>query len=580
MIRLVPYGVLLVATSNPGLADVLDDLTGAFIGTEPDGWTEIYTIERVDPEVLSIASFRDTTFAARLDGNGSLTLVQGGSGTIANNNDLTLFPANGTTVRLQRVFSTDSSLPLTTAPEPYSPNPLFADLWNIVELNVNPITGELLPQADGSDEFRDTFTLSIQPSGALRFNDSNNVWYQGAMSLGDQNLVRSIKNPVARANGMPTSLGPSDNNFPRDVLAWTQFTDANTFDGAILLQTLTPGDFGVADRIVQFLLPISGTRRQPLPVGDLDGDRRVGENDRAALIDQFGLSPDRASYNLAADLDGDRYVSRLDLDQFDGTPVVRKTIGPWLSGLWFDPNRTGEGFHILIQDASSAVVAWFTYDPDEGQAWVLGTARIVDNALVLDDIIITRGARFGDDFDGADLVETPWGDGRLLFDDCDNGWVGYAGTEDFGNGGYALTRLTTPVGLDCAGEQVRTDSALGRYTGIWFDPLQSGAGWFIDELPNQRAALTWFTYDAHGNQRWMVGNGTLGQDGIVIDDLITTSGARFGANFDPASVVNIPWGSLQMTSSCQGGSLSYQSLDATSGTQAIVPLARIAGHNC
>lgn len=49
-----------------------------------------------------------------------------------------------------------------------------------------------------------------------------------------------------------------------------------------------------------------------------------------------------------------------------------------LSGAWYNLERNGEGFIVEVQENGTAVVYWFTYQPDEpgAQAWMFGVGPI------------------------------------------------------------------------------------------------------------------------------------------------------------------------------------------------------------
>ncbi|MEM9314198.1 MAG: hypothetical protein AAGA95_06185 [Pseudomonadota bacterium] len=566
-------GCLLAALAPAALGQ---SVTGLFLGTEAgQSGREIYTIEIPGSDRVVIADLRGNRFAGRLDGDGNVLLDAGGTLTVASPRLLTLSPAGGETVSLERVFATDTEFPLAASPGPFIPNPLLTGAWDIVELSLDPVSGEVLPQFDGSREFIDVFDLTSEGSG-LRFTDSLGTYFQFTMRTGDEAVGRIINNVSARNAGQPLSLPGSDNNFQRDVLGWARFPDPNHFEAFLMLQTLA------LSNPTHFLLTIDGTRQDLLPAGDLNGDRIVDAADREAFVRQFGLSPVNSDYNLTADLDGNRYVDRRDRDLFDQGAPDRKRLGPWMSGLWFNPERDGEGFHLVVTDDASAVVAWFTYNPDGGQAWVIGTANVIDSQLVFESLLITSGARFGSGFLSDEVVRETWGNLRIFFDDCDNGWVSYAGPNDFANGGYGLARLTVPVGLDCAAESVRVDDKAGRYSGIWFDPSQDGAGWFVDEIAGDQAAVTWFTYDLEGNQQWMIGVGPIADDGINVETMQLTSGARFGDQFDADDVVRTDWGQFGLSSDCGTGTVTYDSGITGYGTgeQTVDLLARIDGLAC
>ncbi len=573
MLRIAIVGWLCLAATSVLATTPFD---GVFLGNDGDGRNDVFTVTSQGNQVI-IADLFGREIEAFIDDQGTFRHSDGEPVEVISTDDFVLGTIGVPGVRLTRVFETDSGFPLGNQPGPFAPQPLLAGDWDIEERSFDLLSGEQLRFGDGSLIFRDVFRVILRPDDGVRFVDSQNVWFQGAMRTGDQLVFQSINNPVANGNGTPVTLPPSANNFARDVLGTGRFINPNQFELQLILQTFDQSN------PQQFLLHIQGTRRDPLTSGDLDGDGQTTAQDSDLLAAQFGLTPQDASYNLAADITGDRIVDRRDLDRLNGNEPTLKTVGQWMSGLWFSENRSGEGFHLTVLDTERAVIAWFTYGPDGGQAWMIGNATIVDNELRFDQMQITSGAQFGSGFDPASVIRDSWGRLRIFFDDCNNGWVSWSGVDDFRNGGYQLTRLTQPTGLDCESETVDSTAGLGLYTGIWFDPDQDGAGWFVDQLENQDAVITWFTYDDEGRQQWMIGNGTITAQGLEADQLDETSGARFGGNFNAADVIRSRWGSLTLRSQCESGLLSYSGDDAVrfgSGQQPIVALARIAGQRC
>lgn len=78
-------------------------------------------------------------------------------------------------------------------------------------------------------------------------------------------------------------------------------------------------------------------------------------------------------------------------------------------------------------------------------------------------------------------------------------------------------------------------------SAAWYDPENSGSGWVLEILDEERASVYWYTYDADGKPRWAVGAGRVDKDGqgipfINVADLFAGSGARFGAMFDEGDV--------------------------------------------
>ena len=50
---------------------------------------------------------------------------------------------------------------------------------------------------------------------------------------------------------------------------------------------------------------------------------------------------------------------------FSSSAIAQNEV---FSGSWFDPARAGEGFVVQILDDGRALVTWFTYPPEGGEA--------------------------------------------------------------------------------------------------------------------------------------------------------------------------------------------------------------------
>ncbi len=124
--------------------------------------------------------------------------------------------------------------------------------------------------------------------------------------------------------------------------------------------------------------------------------------------------------------------------------------------------------------------------------------------------------------------------------------------------------------------------ALGySFSGPWFNPDQSGHGWFVEmlESPNgvQQLNVYWYTY-ADGKPAWLVATGPLNGSKATIDAFITVNG-EFPPDFNTADV--IPWGTLSFEFGPDGtGTASWETEfeGFSSGSIPIVQLARISGN--
>ena len=91
-----------------------------------------------------------------------------------------------------------------------------------------------------------------------------------------------------------------------------------------------------------------------------------------------------------------------------------------LMGTYYDPARDGEGFMLAVEgDGSIFVITWYTYLNGE-QIWLIGSGTRNGDQLVIDPMVITSGAKFGSEFDPADVIRRTFGTITVDFRDCNN----------------------------------------------------------------------------------------------------------------------------------------------------------------
>ncbi|MEE4305130.1 MAG: hypothetical protein V2J19_13365 [Wenzhouxiangella sp.] len=245
-----------------------------------------------------------------------------------------------------------------------------------------------------------------------------------------------------------------------------------------------------------------------------------------------------------------------------GTPFE---VSTGHSGLFFNPERSGEGFMIDTLPDGRALMFWFTYDNGEPM-WLTALGETVDASIVLDQVYVTEGGRFGPAFDPAEVAVTSWGSIVIDFEDCDRGTVSYDSELGQGSGQFELVRLSNIAGLDC-GETVGT--VLNGFSGGFYNRQRSGEGLqvHVTDIDGARTPVVyWPTYDADGRQVWLLGIGSIEGERIAIDNLRRLSGASFGPDFDPESVVDEYWGELQIDyQGCDLLTLSYSAEDPAYG---------------
>lgn len=268
-------------------------------------------------------------------------------------------------------------------------------------------------------------------------------------------------------------------------------------------------------------------------------------------------------------------------------------VGPAHSGSWYTPSRNGEGFALQILDRGTALVVWFTYPPPGSaspQAWILAQdGRIEGDRIIFDGAFTTRGPRFGAGFDPTALQILPWGRIEFRFDDCNRGEVSYEGPAGWGSGRREVMRLSALSELECTGKRklrfhgARAMEGLRARSGSWYDPAHNGEGWQIEELPDGRNQVYWFTYDERGEQAWTIGVSASGGDRFEIEANLRPVGASFGESFDPASVNLVNWGKLRFDfSGCDRATAAYESSLTAFGRGSLSPirLSKLAGTAC
>jgi len=235
-------------------------------------------------------------------------------------------------------------------------------------------------------------------------------------------------------------------------------------------------------------------------------------------------------------------------------------VNSGLSAHWFNPERSGEGLVLEILGDDAALLYWFTYDEDGNQRWLIDVGEISGDEIVFPELTVTRGGRFGPDFDSDDVEYEVVGEATLSFSDCDHGEFSYSA---FGQSEtIPMVRLSQTMAAGCQPPQGVPGQPVREYagqSGSWYDPSHAGEGYTLQWMSRDEALLIWFSYDPQGNQYWMLGTGTYDDGKIEFPMLHSTNGGRFGGEFDPEDVEFINWGSLTLELDCQGGNVLFDS---------------------
>jgi hypothetical protein len=211
-----------------------------------------------------------------------------------------------------------------------------------------------------------------------------------------------------------------------------------------------------------------------------------------------------------------------------------------LSGTYFNPARDGEGCQLTLErDGVTFILTCYFYH-QEKQFWLIGVGELMDGQIIFSDMTITSGAGYGDDFDPADVVRTSWGSMIMTWSDCNNTELELLPVLP----GYEMLtlELTRIVPTTCGGGGVQGDAL--PWMGTYFDPARDGEGFMLTvEGDGSIFVMTWYTY-LDGEQVWLIGTGTRDGNRLVFDNMVITSGAKFGSEFDAADVIRETFGAI------------------------------------
>jgi hypothetical protein len=145
-------------------------------------------------------------------------------------------------------------------------------------------------------------------------------------------------------------------------------------------------------------------------------------------------------------------IEQIQLSRLAGSRCDNQQPQQWISGAWFDPSRSGEGFVVEVIEDGRGVVYWFTYSAAGSgrQAWFTADGSFDGNTLHIENLLQPIGARSGTGFDASQLELRDWGRLTLEFNENDQGLARFeSGLANFGSGEFPLQRLARPMLADC-----------------------------------------------------------------------------------------------------------------------------------
>jgi len=272
-------------------------------------------------------------------------------------------------------------------------------------------------------------------------------------------------------------------------------------------------------------------------------------------IDEVRVKWPHGGETVLIDVDPNQHMV---LSAMESSPAPFSLV-PGMSAAWFDPSHNGEGFLLEMLVDKRVALFWFTYDKEGKQEWYTGIGEQKGRRLLFSELLQVSGGEFGDGFDPTRVTRTVVGTAAFTWTGCDEGFMDWTIGNEMGR--QELSRLTNLAGLQCSPQQDPPITPGQGLSGAWYDPTHDGEGYVLEILEDGRAVVFWFSYDRQGNRRWFYGGGEFKDGKWVFEDMLTTSGGEFGDDFDPKTVQQASWGSLELAITCEGGEASYASTE-------------------
>ena len=130
------------------------------------------------------------------------------------------------------------------------------------------------------------------------------------------------------------------------------------------------------------------------------------------------------------------------------------------AGIWYNPEHDGEGFFIHIDDQLMITVAWYTFDDEGNQMWLIGTDSSTDRSVVRVRLFQPQGTHFGFQFNSQQVIKERWGLLTLRFESCNKAVASFKSTDEdrFGSGSIPIIKLSNHVDSVCDAQRPTAES--------------------------------------------------------------------------------------------------------------------------
>jgi hypothetical protein len=332
-----------------------------------------------------------------------------------------------------------------------------------------------------------------------------------------------------------------------------------------------------------FADPVAGSFWQPLSLtgATLPAGTSAVRIVLDALLDGLGTVPDVQVDHVAFGASG---------SVPDAIPFAQEG----LTGTWYDPSTSGQGFELVIQSPEAIggfpfFGAWYTYDfsgiSTEQRWYSLQSASPSSTAPASFTIFRNTGGNFAAP---PETTAERVGTGTLAFYSCTSGLLSYAFDPGFGGdvtfftGSIPIRRLMPNFECDEDGPAIPPPTGDFGFSGAWYDLATSGQGFMIEVNPESAHAFVgWYTYAVNGEasavhgQRWFSAQGPYATGSATMDLVLYASTG--GAFDEPGGVTTAPVGTATLRfTSCASATFDYAfTAGEMSGRSGTIALTRL-----
>ena len=271
---------------------------------------------------------------------------------------------------------------------------------------------------------------------------------------------------------------------------------------------------------------------------------------------------------------GEDHANGWALRKIPGVVIERLPPLAKVTGSWYDPATSGQGFVLHPIDDKRTVYSFYGFENDGSPLWLtgVGSTELETGKPITVNMMVSSGGNFGS-FTPDAINEKFWGTLEITFETCSKATASFDGLS--GQQTMNMVLLTGVEGIDCFYTENPPKPKTAGITGSWYDPSTSGQGLLLHSMSDEQMVVSFYGYNNNSERMWLIGlyTGQVAWDKPLELMMTTASGGRFGG-FTPENIAENLWGTLTINfADCQN---AIATLNGTDGQQ-IMNMVKLAG---